>query len=316
MSKTGRRVLAASLGLALCLFVVELVARVFAGATIEPSASGKSIDYAQREHNTAGFHDVEWGKAKPAGTWRLVVLGDSFTMGQWVPRDELFVKRMERDLRARGKSVELLNLSLGGLDTTGELDLLRRVGFDYAPDAVLLIFFLNDATHLDSNPLMVKKIHAELARPPEGLARFSRAWELVDRARRKRAVTQATVDDYLASFRGDAEKREAWERCKGSLAELAALCRERRLPFGVAIFPMLMELESDAAHPFASLYAEVAAHCRSLDVPVVDLLPTFLGRSAPALWVAPDDAHPNTTANLLVVAPLLEFVERNGLVPR
>lgn len=315
MSRLSRRLLALFLGLVVCAVLVEVSARVLYAYRV-PETTFKTIEWAARERNSAGFHDVEWVREKPAGTWRLVVLGDSITMGQWVPRDELFVKRLERELRARGKSVEVLNVALGGVDTQDELGLLRKVGLEYAPDAVLLVFFLNDATHLDSNPLMVKKIHAELARGPEGLARISRAWDMLDRARRERAVTDTTVADYLASFRGDAEKREAWERCKRSLAELAALCRERGLPLGVAIFPMLMELESNADHPFASLYGEVAAHCRSLGVPVVDLLPAFRGRSAPALWVAPDDAHPNSTANLLVVAPLLEFVERNGLVPR
>ncbi|MBI5433708.1 MAG: SGNH/GDSL hydrolase family protein [Planctomycetes bacterium] len=315
MSSLGRRLLALFVGLAVAAALVEGAVRLVDAYRI-PESSAKSIDRAASERNAAGFHDVEWAREKPPGTWRLVVLGDSFTMGQWVARDELFVKRLERELRASGKAIETLNVALGGADTRDELGLLRDVGLAYEPDAVLLVFFLNDATHLDSNPLMVKKIHAELAREPEGLARISKAWELFDRSRRQRAVTQATVADYLASFRGDAEQRAAWEDCKRALAELAELCKQRRLPLGVAIFPMLMELDSEAGHPFVELYAEVEAHCASLGVPVLQLLPVFLRRSAPALWVAPDDAHPNATANALVVPALKAFVLASGLAPR
>ncbi|MCC6406819.1 MAG: SGNH/GDSL hydrolase family protein [Planctomycetes bacterium] len=315
MSPLGRRLLALVVGLAVAAALIEGSVRLVYVYRI-PESSAKSIDWAARERNSAGFHDVEWTREKPPGTWRLVVLGDSFTMGQWVERDELFVKRLERELSAGGKSVETLNVALGGADTRDELGLLRDVGLAHEPDAVLLVFFLNDATHLDSNPLMVKKIHAELAREPEGLARLSKAWELFDRSRRQRAVTEATVADYLASFRGDAEQRAAWEDCKRALAELSELCKQRKLPLGVAIFPMLMELDSEAEHPFVELYAEVEAHCASLGVPVLQLLPVFLRRSAPALWVAPDDAHPNATANALVVPALKAFVLANGLAPR
>lgn len=316
MPRLARALLALALGIGVSFALVEGSVRLVDLYRAPEPGSLKSIDWAARERNSRGFHDVEWTREKPGDTWRLVVLGDSFTMGQWIPREKLFVKRLEQELRAEGKTVETLNVALGGADTRDELGLLRDVGLQYQPDAVLLVFFLNDATHLDSNPLLVKKIHAELSREPEGLARFSKAWQLFDRARRERAITQLTVSDYLASFRGDAEQRAAWEDCKRALADLAELCRARGLPLGVVIFPMLMELELEREHPFTELYDEVEAHCRSLGVPVLQLLPVFRGRSAPALWVAPDDAHPNETANALVVPALVEFVEAHGLVPR
>ncbi|MCK6448022.1 MAG: SGNH/GDSL hydrolase family protein [Planctomycetes bacterium] len=316
MSRSARRLAALLVGLAVAALFVEGSVRLVQLYRIPERVSEKSIDWAARERNSRGFHDLEWSREKPPGTWRLVVLGDSFTMGQWIPREQNFVTRLGAELGAHGKRVETMNVALGGADTADELRLLETVGLDYAPDAVLLVFFLNDATHLDSNPLMVKKIHEELARPPEGLARISAAWELLERSRRERAVTETTVADYLASFRGRPEQRAAWDECRRALTALAELCRSRGLPLGVVIFPMLMELEAEREHPFTELYDEVEAHCKSLGLPVLQLLPVFRGRSAPALWVAPDDAHPNATANGLVVPALLEFVEAHGLAPR
>lgn len=316
MPRIARRLAGLALGFLVAALLVEGSVRLVLRYGVPDPESQKSIDWSARERNSRGFHDLEWTREKPPGTWRLVVLGDSFTMGQWIPREQNFVTRLGAELSARGKHVETLNVALGGADTADEVRLLETVGFDYAPDAVLLVFFLNDATHLDSNPQMVKKIHQELSRPPEGLARISAAWELFERSRRERAVTETTVADYLASFRGRPEQRAAWDECRRSLAELAELCRTRGVPLGVVIFPMLMELELERAHPFTELYDEVEAHCKSLGLPVLQLLPVFRGRSASALWVAPDDAHPNESANRLVVPALVEFVEAHGLAPR
>ncbi len=300
--------------------LVELAARVLnavASRAKPANADGHAVNYASREKNSAGFHDVEWTIEKPADTWRLVVLGDSFTMGEWIPRDQLFVKRLERAIDAesgRKRRVELLNVSLGGADTVDELSLLEKVGLKYSPDAVLVIFFVNDATHLDSNPLVVRRLNEEFERPSDGLGRISVAWDMFDRARRRKAVTREMLDEYRQSFFGDAAKQDQWKNCRTALARMAELSRAKNFRLGLAIFPMLIDLEP--GHPLADLYAEVEHLCGSLAIPSLDLTPSFYGRSAPFLWVAPNDGHPNAIANEIVVEPLRAFVEANGLVPK
>jgi len=146
------------IGLGLSAVGLEVAARVTKpGGAIATTA--ERVNYASHEHDAAGFHDREHSLRKPPGVHRLIVLGDSFTMGEWVPLDELFVTRLERSLNARpgGGSVELVNLALGGMDTTQEVALLRRTGLAYEPVAIFPL--LLELT--DDHPL--RDVHGEIA---------------------------------------------------------------------------------------------------------------------------------------------------------
>ena len=70
--------------------------------------------------NSLEFHDDEWTVARAPGTHRVAVLGDSFTAGVALRRDELFVQRVEASLNARaskGLRYELLNVSRASWDS-------------------------------------------------------------------------------------------------------------------------------------------------------------------------------------------------------
>lgn len=82
--------------------------------------------------------------AKPPGVRRIVSLGDSFTIGYEVEGDETFSAVLERELRARGIAVEVLNAGVSGFSTAEELLYLRRELWKYAPDLVLVSFYGND----------------------------------------------------------------------------------------------------------------------------------------------------------------------------
>jgi hypothetical protein len=200
------------------------------------------------------------------------------------------------------------------MDTRQELDLLRDTGLDYAPDAVLVVFFVNDATHLDSNPAVVRRVRDELEGGRSRFARYSRAWDRIARWFARKRVTRQVMRDYRASFFGDGEQQRQWVRCQRALRGLKRLADEEGIPLGVAIFPLLMDLGPD--HPLLDVYERVAETCTQAGLPCVDLFPVFAGRDADELWVAPDDAHPNRLANELVVPALERFLTSEGLVPR
>jgi hypothetical protein len=95
--------------------------------------------------NAAGFRDREHTREKPADTFRIAVLGDSFTAAVQVPLEETYWRLLEGRLAgcpALGeRHPEVLSLSVSGYSTAQELLTLRRRAWDYAPDLVLLAFF-------------------------------------------------------------------------------------------------------------------------------------------------------------------------------
>lgn len=102
--------------------------------------AGGPLDYRVRT-NAAGFRDPERELAKPTGTRRVVVLGDSMAWGWGIAPGERFGDLLDERL---GPEVEVLNLGVPGYGTDQELWVLETVGLAYEPDVVLLGFVLND----------------------------------------------------------------------------------------------------------------------------------------------------------------------------
>jgi lysophospholipase L1-like esterase len=92
--------------------------------------------------NAMGYRDVDHDLRKPPDTFRIAVLGDSFTEARQVALENTFAKLLEAHLRPpAGKRVEVLNFGVGSYGTAQELITLRRDALRFAPDLVLLVFF-------------------------------------------------------------------------------------------------------------------------------------------------------------------------------
>jgi lysophospholipase L1-like esterase len=115
------------------------------GFTLRPNAEGwwTREGRAYIKINSQGLRDVEHSLAKPAGTIRIAVLGDSFAEALQVPIEQTFWSVMQRQLEtavAGGKKVEVLNFGVSGFSTARELIMLRQRVWQYNPDLVLLLF--------------------------------------------------------------------------------------------------------------------------------------------------------------------------------
>jgi lysophospholipase L1-like esterase len=101
--------------------------------------------------NSQGLRDREHAKAKPANTFRIAVLGDSYTEAQQVPMEDAFWAVLERDLKGcaglAGRDVEVINFGVSGYGTAQELITLRRRVWDYSPDLVILALLTGNDVH-------------------------------------------------------------------------------------------------------------------------------------------------------------------------
>jgi hypothetical protein len=82
--------------------------------------------------------------AKPAGTYRVVALGDSFTQGFTVDRKDLFVDQLEHWWKAEGRNVDVVNAGCEAYSTDQEVAWMLRYGPEFRPDAVALFAYEND----------------------------------------------------------------------------------------------------------------------------------------------------------------------------
>jgi len=96
--------------------------------------------------NSQGLHDYEYSRRKPAGTFRIVGVGDSSLFGWGVPFEESGLKVLERRLNAqsRARKFEVIDFAAPGYNTVMEAETFVQRCLDYAPDLVLLNFNTND----------------------------------------------------------------------------------------------------------------------------------------------------------------------------
>jgi lysophospholipase L1-like esterase len=263
--------------------------------------------------NSAGLHDHEYPVSKPPNTVRIVALGDSVTYGYRVKLDESLTKRLEQKLNDQGKrKVEVLNFGVPGYNTTQELAYLRDTALDYNPDLVLLIYVLNDA-----DPAIVPEHGLGRApdnpEPPELLTQtIGRFYfpQLLYAAYGRLRVPTGAVDDPRAKF---TEANPGWTDSRSALRDMAALTRSRGIPFVVAIFPYLVQL--DDRYPYAAIHELVGQAIADAGAYSLDLFPAFRGYSARPLWVGPADQHPNAQGHEIAAQAIYQFLEARDLVP-
>jgi lysophospholipase L1-like esterase len=106
--------------------------------------------------NSQGLRDKEYQINKPNNTYRVVVLGDSFTMPEGVEIDSAYHSILENEFNQEdsSKKYEFINFGIGGYNLNKYLATLEYKGLEYQPDHVLVGMCLgNDIPFKDINPL-------------------------------------------------------------------------------------------------------------------------------------------------------------------
>ena len=99
--------------------------------------------------NSDGLRDKEHSITKPENTYRIAVIGDSFSEAIQVNAEDTFWSAIAAKLPScpalQGKKVEVINFGVGDYGTAQELMTLKHHVWKYSPDLVLLeIFTGND----------------------------------------------------------------------------------------------------------------------------------------------------------------------------
>jgi hypothetical protein len=112
-----------------------------------PNGSGvwsyrhEDMDDMHVSMNSEGFWDTSRQTRKPESVKRLLFLGDSFTIGLGITREERFSDLIKDRLTS---GYEVLNMGMWGYSTDQELLLLEEKGLKYDPDVIILSMFLDD----------------------------------------------------------------------------------------------------------------------------------------------------------------------------
>jgi len=131
------------------------------GSALLPGAEGwyRTEGEAYVRINSDGFRDQEHAIAKPEGTYRIAIVGDSYCEALQVSTQEAFWAVMGTRLQEcdafAGKRIEVINFGVSGYGTAQELLTLREKVWKYSPDLVLLAVTTNN--DVTDNSRVLKK---------------------------------------------------------------------------------------------------------------------------------------------------------------
>lgn len=311
------RLILVALGVGASVLLLEVVLRVtppigdgYRPTKIEPHRRhrAQSPDFRQRRFDTD----------KPPGTFRLLVIGDSFTWGAGVLQEDAYPDRIETNLRIRRTEppIEVINWSRPGWNTVREWTYTRGHLNGLDPDMLILGYCLNDAEPMSKRRLEALRTRRERRSPGTPLAtwlhRHSRAYHLVyeklEDMRQRRAL-----DAYYQSLYGP---RGGWSANRAALAKFQRWAQRRSVPMLLVIFP-IFTTQIDDGYPHRDLHALVAEAATSLGIEVLDLMPAYEGIDARRLaLVAFTDGHPSEIAHRIAAQEVIRRLEEEGWLPQ
>ncbi len=132
--------------------------------------------------NQFGFRGETISVQKPPGTYRVAVLGDSYTAAQALPEDQTYCARLQALLNDSGRSEnwEVLNFGIPGAGTGQELALYRHVVRNLDVDVVVIAFgnatdVRDNSQELGTNPIIYFRVNekGELEQVPQSEQRVT-----------------------------------------------------------------------------------------------------------------------------------------------
>lgn len=249
--------------------------------------------------NSEGLRDRQYALGRPPNVFRILVLGDSVTLGWGVPADKSYPKVLERLLNdgrptSGGPQFEVINAGVGNYNTVQEVAYFKERGIGFAPNMVLLGFFINDAETTQRRDEGLLSGHSYL------YVLASSGW---DAFQRKLGWKETYTNYYLRLY---SARETGWQACRRALADLADVCKRRGIRLQWILIPELHAAGRD--YPFERVHTLVGEVARDNGVPAIDLRRAFEGVDPRGLWVSPGDAHPNELAHRIIARQVYQAV--------
>ena len=280
--------------------------------------------------NSLGFRGAEVATPKPAGRFRVVIIGDSVTLGWGVADDETFSARLEQLMRQKfpQRDVDVVDLGVGGYDTRQEVALLKRNLSVLEPDLVLVGFYSNDVpdaaedqgpsggggtTIAAANPQAGQILHMNPT-PSSWLdrqARKSRALYAAGRAfkrltgRGEWGMARYSMELDMLEGRSSPAIDRAWDKVATHLEELRALGASHGFRVGIVTLPCREQVSGE--YPNAQYQSRIRAIAERLGFFVVDPLPglTASPLNKKDLYIPYDRNHPSVEGHRIIAESIL-----------
>lgn len=314
-----RNLAPALFGTFFALGLVELAIRFFIPQNSERRASwsDRPVFYF-RSPGAPTMQGYPYSKEKPSNTYRIAVIGDSFTFAPYMQFTDTFSSKLESMLRVSGspRRVEVINYGVPAYSTSHEVGVTKRAISEGA-DLILLQITLNDPEVKHHRPTGISENMQDRFGPlkltgaTEWLAKRWRTLGFV----LTRLHNTKTHRAYVNYFRDLFFNPESWNPFASSMKELVMLAKDSKTPLVSVVFP-LFGIPVDEGYPFHDIHSKVTDLMNSLSVPVLDISEIYKGIPLEHLQVIPGvDRHPNEIAHRMAAERIYLWLEEQRAIP-
>lgn len=247
--------------------------------------------------NDLGFRDAAPRLApKRPGEFRIVVLGDSFTVSAGVDYARIYTTLLEQRLKEKHPGARVINLAVGGYNVVQYAAVLEEVALGLEPDMVLVALYPENDFSMDT--------YEENFRLASGDTAADAPWYQTTYV--YRAYLGKVVNRFAKRAAPKPASSKGWDENIGALRAIAQTAQDHKLPLAVIALPSTWSLASQRP-----LFQRVDAECARLpNARCFTLLEPLIasGIDEASLRLNALDAHPNEKYNAFVAEQLTPFV--------
>jgi lysophospholipase L1-like esterase len=265
----------------------------------------------EMKFNELGLRDDPVGP-KPPGEYRILLLGDSQTLGWGVARDSTWAVRLQKILVQRtGRPIRVINAGVAGYDTRQEYRYLMRDGLKLEPDLVMLMYMDNDI-QIDDKPYDPWSEERLEGKPPVEVLHLGirklRLYQLLWYWGRglgryndgKSFDPRRAIGGIPWEMNPAVKQSFGWQQSMGHLKQMGDSLRAHGIGFAVVHFDYVAFPYSQAIDTAVKTAAAPSPETYSGD--------WFAGTDVRTFFLTPTDAHPNPAGTRIIADRVADFL--------
>jgi lysophospholipase L1-like esterase len=279
--------------------------------------------------NQDGIRDRDYEQEKPAGTFRIAVVGDSCTFGLGLELEDTWPKQLERELQKTNPRVEVINFGVMGYNTPQEAERIQDKVLKYSPDLIIIGYSLNDIGIFSRERRVLNTYKGYDSFLTTGnnfvdsLLTHSKTYLLLkNRLYLKKTNADTRPQQYSKDgmkylrkgyngyFFDAYQEPENWQILNAAFAKIHALTQPK-IP---VLFVIHTELQEMNEYLFTEIHEIVKKLCHDYGFPVLDPLPEMLAYKAKDLRISAANIHPNALGNKIFSQAISRYLHTNFLL--
>lgn len=247
--------------------------------------------------NSFGLRDKEYEITKPKDTFRVAVIGDSFTMASGVEIEESYHSLLEEWLNkdARGINYQFINFGVGGYSLRQYWGVIRNKAYEYNPDLIMVGFCPSNDHIIPDNEIFERPYKVKFKSYP-----FLKSY---------------VIGKVISRLENNSSDSKVYNN---------EIFSEQQRKYMLDIFSKMYEFGNDKnikiiivnlSHRYNEKYVEELERL-IIDTGLyfVDVSLPFKGTDVLEYRINPTDGHPNGKANRIFAEQLYNFFNKKNLL--